>query len=583
MRTGPAWYGRRRRRRYNPRVGTGLRRGPGARGRVLAALLAASSGCGDGQAAPGAAPAPAPAAPPPSAAAPPVLSGAAPAPPRARIPARPRDEAERLAGLVRLLEWGDSEQVRFAQAAVAAYPDPVAAAAAVERAGDANFRRNSSFVGNLLGCVRSAALGRPLGEFLLRCTRSPDGAVRRLALTAYAETAAFPSAAVLAPLAADGEYPVSRAALEALQRCPRGEAAQALRAILPKVDPSSRPVALLLLGDLGDAAAVPILLEELARARAGGPEAGAAFVGAAAGLAALGRVEGTEALRAWVLALPPSVPPGLPEERLAAAGDPGLRTRLCGQARGAPALAAGVALALLARYPEGEETAAAVLAAAERPEMEVILEALTVLRSWGRADAMTRTLAALEAPEPDRRYAAALALGRFRDPATVVPLARRLAADGNEAVRFKVADALGILADARGAAAVVAFLCTEDAPSPDRALRAFTAQNDLRGAMAEAAAPAVLALVEEGPPPAILAHAVRVLGRAPGAAGARSALERRLAHPDPAVRAAVAAALGDLGDRAARDALAARYAGEPDDGVAESLRDAILRLDLRNP
>jgi HEAT repeat protein len=56
-----------------------------------------------------------------------------------------------------------------------------------------------------------------------------------------------------------------------------------------------------------------------------------------------------------------------------------------------------------------------------------------------------------------------------------------------------------------------------------------------------------------------------------------------LRDPDPALRGAAAEALGALGDREARGDLAQAYAREPSDAAAGTIRDAILRLDLRNP
>ncbi len=546
---------------------------------LAAALLAAS--CGDP---------PAPAAPPGTPA--PVAPSPPPPPRREPLPPPPAGEEARRAGLLRLLEWGDIDQVTFAQDTLAADPDPEAVAAALRRAVDLNFVANTDMVWNALGCVRDARLAVPLRDALLRCLFSTNPIVRRRAVEVLAAHVPGVPPETLAEVATAPLLPVAGAAMAALAARPdRAESAAALRAVLSRVDRSARPGALLVLARLGDAGSVPALGEAL---RSTDP---ADRVHAAAGLLLLGREEGLgrpmrapparglAPLREWALGLPLSVPVGSDVEMvLVDRKDPGMLRRLLAQARTAPPETAAIAIQRLLRFAPDEQAVGGILEAMARTEWEVRLEVLAALRGLGRPDALVRTLAALESPDPSLRRAAVLALGRFRDPATVEALARRMAREPEEFLRSKIADALGALGDARGAPALVAMLRSETEAAPELALRAWTARSNLRaGPLADAAAPALLETLRGNPAPGVLANAVRVLGRAPGCPGAREALEGCLSHPNPAVRTQAALAMGDLGDRAARPALAARYGIEPDDGAAEAMRDAVLVLDYGRP
>ncbi|MCK6480681.1 MAG: HEAT repeat domain-containing protein [Planctomycetes bacterium] len=329
-------------------------------------------------------------------------------------------------------------------------------------------------------------------------------------------------------------------------------------------------------------------------ARAGGAAAFPVFIGAAQGLARLGDAGGLDALREEAMRrsldrapIPLDSPRedwDGPEAILGMAGDGPFRGRLLRQAAEGERAAAAAAVRLLREYPASPEVLGGFLAALERPEWEPILEALDALRAAGSPDALPRALAALRSPETDRRYAAALALGRFRDRSTAKDLGERLAVEPDPSVARKICDALGLVADPSSAPALVAFLRRETAPTPDRALLAFEARQNLRGPLAAAAAGDLARLVEgKDTPPAIRFHAARALGQAPAGEGPRRALEGLLREGDPGLRAAAADALGDLGDLGARDALAQAYAREPEETVAGALRDAILRLDLGSP
>jgi HEAT repeat protein len=408
--------------------------------------------------------------------------GPAAAPRRKPLPPRPRDEAERLRGLLHLLEWGDKDLVLFAQRVLAEHPDPAAVAAAVAKAGEANLRVNLPYVGNLLGAVADERAGRAMEGFLLACLDCGDPSVREKALRIYARSLPEKALPVVAARCTDHWPRTAQAALRELETRPGAEASAALREAFPRVSTFARASACATLGRLGDPASIPILAEAMEDARRRGDNEVTVFLGAAEGLAALGDARGVEALRACVRALPPQRPAvpmdfpreqwGGPEAALARLHDGVLRDRLLMQARRAPPEAAAAALRLLStEYPADPEILGAYRAALERADGDFVLwaEALAALRAAGNADALARTLAALESPELDRRYAATLALGRFRDPSTVKPLVDRLGREQDPGVARKICDALGLLGDPAAAPALVKFLREDPSPTPDRA------------------------------------------------------------------------------------------------------------------
>jgi HEAT repeat protein len=506
------------------------------------------------------------------------------------------DEAARLRGLVRLLEWGDAPLVDFAQEAIAAFPDPDAAAAALRTAGESGMRTNIALVNNVLGCVRGPALGGRLEGFLLRCFDVPDPQVRRVAVMEYAQSAAKPDLAAIGRCAMDPWAPTAQSAFRALEVLHDPAAAAKLRAVFPKVGPFCRASACDALGRLGGAESIPLLRAALAEARAKGEPETSLLVGAAQGLARMGEEEGLAELRRYVLALPldrPAAPTDYapedwdgPEALLARARDAAFKGRLLLQARKADPLAAAAAVRVLSTlYPPDGEIAAAVGAAYERPDAELNLtaEGLDALRARNAVDGIARATAALESPVEERRYGAVLAMGRWKDPAIVPVLAACVGKDGAMAVRRKACDALGLIGDPAAAPALLEFLAGETAPTPDRALQAMTARANLRGPLADAAAEGLAKLASGKGSEAIRFNAAWALGQARKSPVARPTLEALLRDPSAAIRTAAADALGKLGDRAARDAVAGAYALETDDGAASAEMEAILRLDLRNP
>ncbi len=580
-----------------PRAGVVTIRLVHGRLRLVPAFAFALVGCDGGSAPPAPPPGPGPGT---AAAAEPAPPPSGPAAPRLPLPAAPRDGADRIAGLLHLLAWGDTALVEFAQRTLSAFPDEAAAAGALAEAGERNLRANPALVQNILGCVKHEALGRRLADFLRRCIAEGDPQVRRMAVAQWAESQEDPDREFLAGLVADSWGPVSQAALFGLRCHPGAASAAALRGVLSparggdRLPLFTRASACAALGWLGDPGSIPFLRDAMEAARATGEAEFPVLLGAAQGLGRLGDAEGLSVLRGFVLALPldrPAVPPDSdpsssdgPEAVLAGAKDGALRDRLVRQAIQAAPAASAAAVRLLREYPAGPEALAAFRAAAERADWEPALEGLDALRAAGDPGALASTLAALVAPATDRRYAAALALGRFRDPASVKPLCGRLAAEPDSGVARKICDALGLVGDAAAAPALLAFLRSETAPSPEQALRAFEARSNLRGPLAAAAAAVLAALVEsDATPRAVRFHAARALGQAPRGGGPRTALAALLRSPVPSLRTAAADALGDLGDPGARDALCQAYAREPDDGVAGAVRDAILRMDLRNP
>ena len=567
-----------------------------ARALPLLLLLLLLPACGE-DAAP-----PKPPLPPPGGAAAAVLPAAQaaedaagePSTPRPPLPAKPADEAARLRGLVRLLEWGDTPLVEFAQERIASFPDRAAAARALDEKGTASLASNTGLVQNILGCVKDAEMGRALLPFLLRCLDGADPQVRRMAILQYAESAPEPDFALLGRFVLDSWHPVSQAALEGFRLHPGAKASAALREVIPSTREFTRAAALSTLGFLGDPASAPLLLAEMEASRRAGAAAWPVHVGAAQGLGRLGAEEGLAALRDIVNTLPllrPPVPLDAPRESwdgpevvLALAKDPFMQDRLVKQAREMDEGASAGAVRLLREYPASPETLGAFLAAVERSEWEPLLEGLDALRAAGSPDALPRTLAALSSPETDRRRAAALALGRFRDPASMKPLLDRFAVETDPSVAAKICDALGILGEPAAARALVAWMEGETAPSPEMALQAFYARQNLRGALGAAAAPDLVRMVASGTASAgVRFHAARALGQLPPSEAARGALTALLRSGNADLRAAAADALGESGDRAARDDIAQAAAREPDEVVAAAMRDDLLRIDLGSP
>ena len=556
--------------------------------RAALALALALSGCdAAGVAAPAPAGDPAPAAP---------ASPATPAAPRRPLPVRPRDEASRLRELAGLLEWGDAILVEFAQERLASHPDPESVAAILSATIERALDRNFLLVNNALGALGTDDLARRLEPVLRRCMEADDPVTRERALRAWARTSAKPDPAVVAARAADPWARTAFAAMAELERLGGPDSAAALRAVLPKVSPFALGGACNYLGRLGDPASIPLLEEERVKAEAAGANQAGVRAGALQGLGRLGHEPALEALRAWVAAAPFEAPAvdvegpraswDGPEVVLAERRDPALRTRLAAQARRASPGTAAAAVALLAaRYLPAGEVASAARDAFERVDADAVLvaESLAALDAAGAVDARPKALALLQSPAADRRYGAALVLGRWRDPAAVKPLAERLAKEPDPAPGRKMCDALGLIGDPAGAPALVAFLASEPNPDPGASLLAFQAASNLRGAMAATVSKDLAALVRGGRTRAIRFHAARALGRAAGSPEARPALEALLRDADPSLRASAAEALGDLGDAAARDALAQAYAREIDDETARAAWEAILRLDLGSP
>ncbi|HEU4393986.1 MAG TPA: HEAT repeat domain-containing protein, partial [Planctomycetota bacterium] len=475
-------------------------------------------------------------------------------------------------------------------------PDIDAVAAILSATIERSLDRNFLLVNNALGAIGTDDLARRLEPVLRRCMEADDPVTRERALRAWARTSATPDPAVLAARAADPWARTAFAAMAELERIGGPGAAGALRAVLPRVSPFALGGACNYLGRLGDPESIALLEQEHLKAEAAGPPQAGVRAGALQGLGRLGHEPSLEALRSWVAASPFDAPAvdvegdraswDGPEVVLAERRDAALRTRLAAQARRAPPGPAAAAVALLAaRYLPDGEAASAARDAFERSDADAVLvaESLAALHAAGAVDARPKALALLQSPAAERRYGAALVLGRWRDASAVKPLAERLAKEPDPAPGRKMCDALGLIGDPAGAPALVAFLASEPNPDPAGSLLAFQAASNLRGAMAAAVAKDLAALVRGGRTRAIRFHAARALGRAAGSPEARPALEALLRDADPALRASAAEALGDLGDAAARDALAQAYAREPDDETARAAWEAILRLDLGSP
>ncbi|MHC4922739.1 MAG: HEAT repeat domain-containing protein [Planctomycetota bacterium] len=550
---------------------------------TLALLLA---GC-NGESPPPTAPEPPPVPPVPQAGRVPLEGRPGPVVKRPPLPVPPENEEGRRLALLRLLESGDSEQVRFAQRTLAEDPDGKAVAALFAEVVPAQLTKNAFLVANILGAVSPEGPGPHMAETLLLCMReAKDPQVQRIAVARYAECVEETDAEAIAEVVTVQWSPVALQALTALRGHPdRDRAARALEARLDRIDQFALPAVYYTLGVLGSTGSVPMLVKAIDKGRGGSSTEAGAALSAAVGLAHLGHPGAMEYLRDIVAPLPLDAiaGPNGPEAALSKARDPAMKKRLLAQIEGGRAEAAAAAVALLLEFPLDDDSKRALAVAAGRKEWPPVVEALSAIHDYAPEEARVRTLAMLQEDEWERRYAATLILGRMKDPETAAPLAERLAREEHDGVHRKIVDALGILADNATIPVLLGAMRNDPAETADVAGRAFQVRVNLLGSMADAAVADVESMIEEGVSPAVLPHALRVLGQTPKGDRANGILETHLRHEDPNVRVAAATAMGDRGDRSLRDVLSQQYAREPDDFVASVIHDAVLRLELRNP
>jgi HEAT repeat protein len=483
------------------------------------------------------------------------------------------------------------------------------------RAGDDAGRRNAA---RSVLAVLAAPGGLPGAlRMLARLARhDPDGDVRLLAASALGESGNPAARPGLEAALEDADANVAAAAADALGTLRDPRSVDPLAAVVAGGDPWRALAAVFALGRIGAARALPALA-----AAAGDPLlAGAAVeaigeLGDPAGLDALRPAAAGDdgelrraALQAAAGLIPSAPPPPPPWLRAAAAREAAHWAARWAAGEDADACAAvllGVAgtaeaaEALADALGDGErgpaaagalgllpaEVALAVLlpriAAADAATREELLAALPPLPDRAAAErvaallgdadpevrataaeALGRALPAAEVrdllsrvlrEDPARRPGAALALGRI--PGGACDLLLPLLDDPSAETRRAAAEGISRCPQADARARVAAALGRETDPAAVRALAAALAATG----GAEAVAP-LARLALEGDAGARFA-AVRALGRT-GAAEALPVLLEVLAGADgPGVEAAALAALGELGDPRAADAVARRLEG----------------------
>lgn len=194
---------------------------------------------------------------------------------------------------------------------------------------------------------------------------------------------------------------------------------------------------------------------------------------------------------------------------------------------------------------------------------------------FGPGEVYSRTVATLEnVAEPEtRRARAAEALGEFLSSAGVPVVARAIVLDGSPLVRAASVRALQRLNSPGPNGELAVALGDSDAEVRLAALHAATRINGFRD-IAEVAARL------DDATSSVRVSAIEALGalRASDAVVALIAKLEVANEPIPSVRAAAAAALGEIGDPAARDAVAASAESDPDRFVRDAARVAARRL-----
>jgi HEAT repeat protein len=185
---------------------------------------------------------------------------------------------------------------------------------------------------------------------------------------------------------------------------------------------------------------------------------------------------------------------------------------------------------------------------------------------------MVAALSDTTASEKRRAYAAD-ALGEFLSSAGTAHVARAVVADSSALVRASAVRALMRLNDVGPNGELSVALSDPDESVRLAALHASTRVNVFRDI------DQIVARLDDTSS-AVRTRAIEALGalRATDAVAAMVAKLSVANEPVPSVRAAAAAALGEVGDPAAREAIRAASAGDTDRFVRDAARVALLRL-----
>ena len=411
-----------------------------------------------------------------------------------------------------------------------------------------------------------------------------------LLLASFVSIAAFEGRAQAAPAPA----PASTASmLEIIDRIEdaRWDSTKALRKFAANADPTVRRRAVIALGRLQDRAGTAALLKalqdssEAVRIEAAFALGQVADTTAAEALARATAASSLELRATAVSALGKIKSSRSPRLLVPFLNDPSPRIRS----------AAALALAALADSTTGSY----VIPLLQDPDAEVRWRAAYALEKTGDSTAVWAVANALADSVAMVRAFAARTLGLLHTKKAVIPLTYpHVLADSDWHVRVNVARSLGLLHDmgavrALGSmkddpvwhvrAAAAEAIGELGAPLALGALLPFlkdaSASVRWRAGVADlkiekAAAMARIEPLLQEKDPAVRAHVIEGFGPAKGSAAARDRALALLAGPEPRIRAAAASALGELGDKAALNALEAALS-DTDLVVASVAADAL--------
>lgn len=173
------------------------------------------------------------------------------------------------------------------------------------------------------------------------------------------------------------------------------------------------------------------------------------------------------------------------------------------------------------------------------------------------------------------RAAAAFALGAQRSPEVVAPLIAALA-DPDVNVRFEAASALGRVPDARALEPLIKASTDNDHDVRRAACESLGALKDDR------ARPALVARLSDDKKAIVRGHAAIGLGMMKARAALDALVKRAARERDAEALAAMAWALGEIGDDGARATLD-KLAGHASEVVKKEARDALAKLPSPEP
>lgn len=491
------------------------------------------------------------------------------------LPAGEPGDADRIAFYLSMLEAGDDDQVRWASAQLGLAPEASAPALGVMLV--RNVVKNPLLAQNILQAFASHVRGAGQVEAMAVAAKSKDGLVRFTAAPALGNTGDEAAVPVLLDLLGDPNGQVASGALKAIERLGTPDAVQGVVGRFPdQMDLSAAALAVQFLGKvLPRERLEPVLLT------AWESDEPALLIAAGAGLLELDQT--------WLPRVREKLTPLLESlyrpavlNVLARGEDPEILPGLIADAESEDRDTALFAIQRLTWYRDKAATEA-LWKAARSLNDEIRREAWFALIEAGQESAFKRLDTMLDSREPsDRIVAAEVLTGRLERPSGP-QLTAALLKEQSFAVARKLATAIALQRYREGAVALVGLLARETQTSPFRAVDALAASSALLnlGELPEVAVKRLLAL-SESENEAIRVQVTRVLGRACSGPAVRDALARLLV--DPSVHVRDQALISWLALKEATvDVLAEAYAVETDAEMLKRIREVILQLYYRWP